>query len=181
MQSAPNFLQLWNNCVVYNNSLCVFHLKTKLDLKTLPYRIQTMTNAQINRDMIISQRRKKKKTQFPDRATIPVSRVKMRIHAEQPVFSSGGRSRFRLNYMRSPAVNHTSPRQPAFTPSPRQHQWGPIPSTGDRRAQKTTVSLYSLFDIQCMRSSVVFRHMSLRGKRAMDRCGMSTHLSICVG
>lgn len=128
-----------------------------------------------------SKTKKKKETQFPDRATIPVSRVKMRIHAEQPVFSSGGRSRFRLNYMRSPAVNHTSPRQPAFTPSPRQHQWGPIPSTGDRRAQKTTVSLYSLFDIQCMRSSVVFRHMSLRGKRAMDRCGMSTHLSICVG
>ncbi|XP_036931784.1 calcyon neuron-specific vesicular protein isoform X1 [Acanthopagrus latus] len=64
----------------------------------------------------------------------------MRIHSLRLLscqFSSGGprdgrtegRSRSGLNYMRSPAVNHTSPRQPAFTPSPRQHQCGPIPST----------------------------------------------------
>ncbi|KAF1394970.1 hypothetical protein PFLUV_G00006640 [Perca fluviatilis] len=62
----------------------------------------------------------------------------MRIHTELPV-SSGGRAAPGLNYMRSPAVNHTSPRQPAFTPSPRQHQWGPIPSTDDR-APNTTAS-----------------------------------------
>ncbi|KAA8595059.1 hypothetical protein FQN60_012194, partial [Etheostoma spectabile] len=62
----------------------------------------------------------------------------MRIHTELPV-SSGGRAAPRLNYMRSSAVNHTSPRQPAFTQSPRQHQWGPIPSTDDR-AQNTTLS-----------------------------------------
>ncbi|XP_037619533.1 calcyon neuron-specific vesicular protein isoform X2 [Sebastes umbrosus] len=52
---------------------------------------------------------------------------------ELPV-SSG---RKRLNHMRSPAVNHSSPRQPAVTPSPISIS-GSDPSTGDRRAPETT-------------------------------------------
>lgn len=60
-------------------------------------------------------------------------------------FTLSCRSRSKLNYMRSPAVNHTSPRQPALAASPRQHQCGPIPSADERRARKSTVSLHFLY------------------------------------
>lgn len=84
-------------------------------------------------------------------ATVPVNRLEMRIHTKLlllPV-SSGGRSRSALDHMRSPAVNHTSPGQPALTPRPRQHQRGPSPSTGDRRGSTENHSKFIFSSLQC--------------------------------
>lgn len=74
--------------------------------------------------------------------------VKLRVHAELQ-FSpqgggGGGRSSSSLNYMLSPSMKHSSPRQPAFTLSPCQHQCGLLPSTGESRTRETTVSSHFL-------------------------------------
>lgn len=103
-------------------------------------------------------------------AEVLASRAETRI--KLPV-SAGGRSRSRLNYMRSPAENLTSPRQPAFTPSPLQHRWAPIPSTGNRRARKTTVSFYSSFCFSVSVGAAVYLCL-LDGRE----CGLTTAWSV---
>lgn len=118
-------------------SLVCSHLKTTQTLQD-PTAGKWDSHWWQTRDMIIFHRQKRN---FLISHTSPCE-PRSDAHSHWAAASSGGRSRSRLNYMRSPAVNHTSPRQPAVTPSRRQHQWGPIPSTGDRRAEKTTVSFY---------------------------------------